>query len=170
MQLICNLKIDIFLRKEDGNRHIDIFYAGGFLETGLQSQNIVPRGCSAGEHDGVILGGQTIHGDTFRKQGIEKQEHSREREVLPLDSANHRDGDIRIFEFFLIRIERPLLSIRCIVLLLNRPQTLELKIKDEIYAHENAQVELFQGTYQKELPQKKAEVKLALDALLVFLR
>lgn len=170
LHLKINLKINVFLRKEIGNRHIDILYAGGSLETGLQGQNVVSHGGSAGEHDGIILGGQTIHGDAFRKHGIEKQEYLRERKMAPLDSADHRDGGIRIFEFFLIYIERFLLRIRRVVLLLNRLQALKLKIKNEIYTHENTQVEYFQGAYQKELPQKKAEVKLALDALLIFLR
>lgn len=168
--LKIDLEINVFLRKKIGKRHDDFFHAGHFLEIGFKGQNIVSRGRSAGKHDCVILGGQTIHGAAFRKQGIKKQKHFREREMIALDSANCRDGAIRIFEFFLVHVERSLLAIRSIVLPFNRLQPLKLEIKNEIYAHEDTQIEHFQDAYQKELPQKKAEVQRALCVFLVFFR
>jgi hypothetical protein len=111
-----------------------------------------------------------IHGDTFRQQGVQEQEYLRERKMIPFNLSNHLDDSVRRLEFFLIHIKHPLFHVRRIIPLLDRLQTLELKVEDEIYAHENAQIEYLENAYKKELPQKKAEVKLTLDTLLVFLR
>lgn len=83
------------------------------------------------------------------------------------DDINYR---VRLLKLFLIASKRFLFHIHCAILLSIRLQALQLKIENEKNTYQDTEIKHLQGTHQKKLPQKKAEVKLAPNVFLVFLR